>query len=113
MDMKLWTFVLLGVVGFGAYKLLSKKSYLPGDVNGDGVVDAADMTLVQQIILGIVHPDAETLVRADVNGNGVVDMGDVVAIDNIINGRAGYSPSGWISGVVVPYTPSSNWPQNI
>jgi hypothetical protein len=51
-----------------------------GDANADGVVDAADITKVERIIMGL---DA-TNVNADANGDGYIDMGDVVKISRII-----------------------------
>jgi hypothetical protein len=112
--MKLMSLVLLSVAGYGIYKLLtpSETAYLQGDVNGDGAVNQADIDIVMRIIMGYEYP-ADVVERADVNKNGVVDMGDVVAIERIMHGLpVGYSPSSWVSGVVVPYAPT-NWAQNI
>jgi hypothetical protein len=51
-----------------------------GDANADGDVNAADITAVERIIMGIASPNS----NADVDSNGSVDMGDVVKINNII-----------------------------
>jgi hypothetical protein len=51
-----------------------------GDANADGVVNAADITAVERIIMGIASPNS----NADVDNNGDVNMGDVVKINNII-----------------------------
>ncbi len=47
-------------------------SVLPGDVNGDGVVNSQDMATVQGEILGVIP----STVWADVDGNGKVDITD-------------------------------------
>jgi hypothetical protein len=53
-----------------------------GDANADGVVNAADITKVERIIMGLDAPN----VNADTNMNGSIDMGDVVKISRIIRG---------------------------
>ncbi|MBO4870671.1 MAG: leucine-rich repeat protein [Muribaculaceae bacterium] len=54
-----------------------------GDLNGDGVVDVADVNICINIILELDNdPDVKAL--ADLNGDGVVDVSDVNAIINII-----------------------------
>lgn len=55
---------------------------ITGDVNGDGVVDIADVNGAIDIILGVTasKPDA------DVNGDGVIDIADVNKIIDIILG---------------------------
>jgi hypothetical protein len=53
---------------------------IAGDANADGEVNAADITAVERIIMGIASPNS----NADVDSNGSVDMGDVVKINNII-----------------------------
>ena len=56
-----------------------------GDVNGDGVVDIADVNCCINVILGS-EPASKYEGRADVNGDGTVDIADVNAIINIIRG---------------------------
>jgi pseudomonalisin len=56
------------------------KSDHDGDLNGDGVVDAADVALAMQIALGLIIPTASQLVHGDVapsGGDGVIDADDV------------------------------------
>jgi len=55
---------------------------MAGDANADGVVDAADITMVERIIMGLDEPN----INADTNQNGFIDMGDVVKISRIILG---------------------------
>ena len=55
-----------------------------GDVNGDGMVNIADVTsLIDILISGAIAP-----ISADVNGNGVVNIADVTElIDMLLNGN--------------------------
>lgn len=55
---------------------------LLGDANGDGVVNALDITKVERIIVGL---DAETL-GADANEDGMVNALDITTIEWIIVG---------------------------
>ncbi|MGN0559697.1 MAG: InlB B-repeat-containing protein [Candidatus Fimenecus sp.] len=47
-----------------------------GDVNGDGVVDAADAGLISRYDAGFIALTADQLSAGDVNGDGVVDAAD-------------------------------------
>lgn len=59
-------------------------SYERCDVNGDDVVNAADVTALYNWIL---NNDASALVNGDVNGDGVINAGDVTTVYNkILNG---------------------------
>jgi hypothetical protein len=53
-----------------------------GDANADQKVDAADITKVERIIMGLDAPN----VNADTNMDGSINMGDVVKINRIIQG---------------------------
>jgi len=55
---------------------------IAGDANADGVVNAADIAYVENIIMGYATPN----INADTNLNGYIDMGDVVKISRIIRG---------------------------
>ena len=50
-----------------------------GDVDGDGVVTAADALLIQQHLAGLITLTPDQLARADVDGDGVV-----TAIDSLL-----------------------------
>ena len=54
---------------------------ITGDVNGDGSVNAADVTTLYNYIL---NGDDTYLDSSDVNGDGAVNAGDVTAVYNII-----------------------------
>lgn len=49
---------------------------LLGDVNGDGIVDAADAGLISRYDAGFIILTSEQLQVGDVNNDGVVDAGD-------------------------------------
>jgi len=57
--------------------------YIPGDVNGDGEVNVADVNAAINIILG-ASADADTLERADANSDGEVNIADINTIMDII-----------------------------
>ena len=59
--------------------------YLPGDVNGDGEVNIADINALMDIILGD-EADAVTMLRADVNSDGETNIADINALIDIILG---------------------------
>ncbi len=69
-------------VGFIYHPLRLTTSVIPGDANGDGVVDMLDVTKVERIILGLDDPTP----GADANQDGVIDMLDVTKIERIILG---------------------------
>ena len=54
----------------------AKFAVLPGDFNGDGVVNSQDMVGVRNEMLGWVTPT----LFGDFNGDGVVDINDYTAV---------------------------------
>jgi hypothetical protein len=80
-----------------------------GDVDMNGLVSSADVTAVQNIILGIGSWTSAQLAAADANGDGVVNQGDTLLInsyyagvvDNL--GRALFTPSN-LNFTVTPAT---------
>ena len=54
-----------------------------GDVDGNGVLDAADVVCLVNVING-VNTDPKVIAAADVNGDSVVDIADIVAFVNMI-----------------------------
>ncbi len=56
---------------------------LPGDANGDGMVNALDIVIIVNYIFGGT-PDEFVFDNADINGDGVVNALDLVAIVNLI-----------------------------
>lgn len=61
-------------------------SDVPGDVNLDGSVNAADVTLLYDILLGGMPLDNELSILADVNHDGSVTSADVTTLYDIILG---------------------------
>lgn len=57
---------------------------IPGDVNGDGVVTAADVTALYNFML---NGDTTNLLHGDVNGDGNITAGDVTFIYDILLGN--------------------------
>lgn len=64
------------------YNVKEDKPTIPGDANGDGIVDITDANIVINAILG--KPFTGT---PDVNGDGSVDISDVNLIINTILGK--------------------------
>ena len=64
-------------------KFTTLETAKPGDVNEDGEVNIADVTMLVNVILG--NAEAE---NADVNTDGTIDIADVTALVNIILGKA-------------------------
>ena len=59
---------------------------IPGDVNGDGNVDVADIATIIDIMAGATTPDASASGTADVNGDGAVNVADISAVIDIMAG---------------------------
>lgn len=56
---------------------------VPGDVNGDGTVTAADVTMLYNVLL---NDDWTGVVNGDQNGDGSITAADVTAVYNILLG---------------------------
>lgn len=67
------------------YQVYEPSEY-PGNVNGDGKIDIADVSQLMNHINGMKALTGAQFKRADVNGDGAADIGDVAAICNHING---------------------------
>jgi hypothetical protein len=55
---------------------------LKGDVNGDGVVDVADIASVITVMASAPQPGEAS--SADVNGDGTVDVADIATVITIM-----------------------------
>lgn len=86
------------VKGNGSYIVLDKEefAYIPGDVNGNGGIDAQDYAMAKRAYLGTYTLTPEQLIRADINGNGKVDTQEYAMIKRhflgtyVIPGAEGY-----------------------
>lgn len=61
------------------------RSFLPGDVNADGIVNVTDVSCVINVILGLQSSTFYEQ-RDDVDHNGVINVGDVTTLINHILG---------------------------
>ena len=57
----------------------------PGDANGDGTLDAADVTALEKIVVGLEG----TTRGADANQDGTINAADITALEaiNVTNGE--------------------------
>ena len=60
-------------------------SAMPGDVNGDGTVDVADIAAVISVMANGSAGDPPA--SADVNGDGTVDVADIASVISIMAGN--------------------------
>ena len=58
------------------------KTSVKGDVNGDGVIDVADISAIISVMAGTANYD-----NADVNGDKVVDVADISNVIDIMAGN--------------------------
>ena len=58
-----------------------------GDVNGDGVVDQADLVVLARFMAGI--DDLEDTTRADINGDGIYSAADLTALARMLEAQPG------------------------
>jgi hypothetical protein len=66
-----------------------------GDLNGDGVVDAADIVLCSKMVAGTLTPD---VTKADLDEDGLVTSKDLEVLSKIIlnaDGATGFRPATW------------------
>ena len=65
---------------------ISASDPVPGDINGDGVVNIRDVILAMQHVLGLHSLSEEQLEVADINNDGVLDIRDVTMIMQVALG---------------------------
>lgn len=80
-----------GVAAVDAHALTRR---LYGDVNNDGIISNADITLTQRYIAGLETLDAHQKIAADVNGDGRVSMLDVTLMQRVLAGEEDGFPVG-------------------
>ena len=71
-----------------AYDEWKAEQVVPGDVTGDGLVQAADYTTLRKWIVTDYKPatDSKEFKAADVNGDEEIDIADLVGVANIVKG---------------------------
>jgi hypothetical protein len=57
---------------------------LPGDVNGDNIVNILDIVIVANYTLGQAEFTEDQIQAADLNGDGTINILDIVQIINIV-----------------------------
>ena len=60
---------------------------IPGDVNGDRVVNVSDLVVLHAYFKGLKTLDDRALVRADCNYDGVVNETDLILLTNRVKGK--------------------------
>lgn len=75
-----------GLKYFGVTRSSEPPSYLPGDVDMNGVVDSVDALLALRASLGIFTLTETQLIIADMDGNGVIEGSDALTILRIALG---------------------------
>ena len=71
---------------YKAFVLEFPHVHLNGDINSDGIVDAQDLNIFINIILG-VELSPERIEFGDVNGDGSINGADINTLINIILGK--------------------------
>ncbi len=64
----------------GDYFSLDEANDLPGDVNGDGVVNVTDATDIMKANVGIITLTDEQTKLADLDGNGIINISDATIV---------------------------------
>ena len=71
---------------FSISMIESQPAVMPGDVNGDGSIGIADITVLIDYLLGVEAANF-VLLNADADGNGKIDIADVTRIIDMILGK--------------------------
>ena len=59
---------------------------VPGDINGDSILNILDIVLVVNFVLDSDTPTASEFTAADLNSDGILNILDVVTLTNFILG---------------------------
>ncbi len=78
-----------GGTGYSTFEKTIKVivGYRKGDVNGDGYLDAGDVTAITAFALGNRPYDDFQLAAGDMNGDGILDLVDVTAVIALVLGE--------------------------
>ena len=87
---------LVGLVPANAIAAGADNSYIPGDVNSDGKVNAKDVNLTRRYIVGGYDVTIKT-VAADVNADGNIDAKDITNMRRYIDYLEAHSEFGLVT----------------
>jgi hypothetical protein len=73
-----------GIIATQSITITYASASITGDLNGNGMLDTGDVTLVLLMAVGLTTPD----LFGDMNGNGFLDTGDATLILRMIDGLA-------------------------
>ena len=65
---------------------LTKREYVPGDVNGNGEIDPQDYAMLKRFLLGTYDLTVEQKIRADISGDGHLTSKDYAMIKRKVLG---------------------------
>ncbi|MFK8287751.1 TIM-barrel domain-containing protein [Capnocytophaga canimorsus] len=99
--------VTKAVGGFGSgqelyiFKVPNTESYLPGDINHDGVLDSNDFTsYLNYTGLRKTDADFDYVSKGDINQNGLIDAYDISAVATVLNGGVSATEYPMVSGAI-------------
>lgn len=75
----------------GIWEKYESTIIVPGDVNNDGSISVADLTMLASYILGDA-PEGINIKNADVNGDNAVSVADLTSLSSLILDNSGGSP---------------------
>ncbi|MEJ6952486.1 dockerin type I domain-containing protein [Natronospora cellulosivora (SeqCode)] len=72
---------------------ISDKEFMLGDVNGDGLIDSRDITILSRYLLSMLDLDEASQRAADLNGDGMINASDLSLLIRYIQGMIDEFPS--------------------
>ncbi len=75
-----------GNAGLPVSMVVSGSASMPGDINGDELVNIQDIIFLINFILDVDEPDTGQFSAADMNDDGVLNIQDIILIINVILG---------------------------
>ncbi|MFV0590736.1 MAG: TIM-barrel domain-containing protein [Draconibacterium sp.] len=92
------------------FKVPGTESFLPGDINNDGVIDKNDLTSYMNYT-GLRTGDADFgyVSRGDVNNNGLIDAYDISNVSTQLNDGVSNTPVEKVAGKLTLNTAKSNY----
>ncbi|MBC9794459.1 TIM-barrel domain-containing protein [Sinomicrobium weinanense] len=109
-----------GVGGYGSgrelyvFKVPGTESYLPGDINNDGLIDSNDLTSYTNYT-GLRTGDADFegyVSNGDVNKNGLIDAYDISVVATQLKGGVDHTEIEKVAGKLKISTPKQHYNKN-